>query len=139
LSSLRTEHGQLQKRLDLAHKIEVGGADAKLRRVTCHKKLLQDFEDRQKRVDEAVVLFEELSSKLSERSAVLVVEPVEKGLELKIVNAPTKSKGVREQQLFCLDMLLAVMQQKKSKRLDFLVHDSHLFDAMEVSASKFTF
>lgn len=110
---------------------EINAADIKVKKATNHQKLVNDFEERDERLKEAILLFEELSGTLSERSAVLVVEPKEKGLELDIQGAPIRSTGIREQQIFCFDMLLAVMQQRHSFGLDFLVHDSRLFDAMD--------
>lgn len=131
LGRQRATRDQLKKRLELAQKIERGAAEIRVKKATNHQKLVNDFEEREDRLKDAILLFEELSSSLSERSAVLVIEPKEKGLELDIQNAPIRSTGIREQQIFCFDMLLAVMQQKRTFGLDFLVHDSRLFDAMD--------
>jgi uncharacterized protein YydD (DUF2326 family) len=68
---------------------------------------------------------------VSERSSILEVEPISTGLRMAITGGPDKSKGIREQQIFCFDMLLAVMQSKHRQSLGILVHDSHLFDAMD--------
>lgn len=131
LSRLRSQKELLKKQFDLAQKIEKGGADLDVQRATLHQALVQDIDERSERLDEAALLYADLSKAVSERSSILEVEPTSKGLQLSITGGPDKSKGIREQQIFCFDMLLAVMQSKHEKSLGFLVHDSHLFDAMD--------
>lgn len=131
LSRVRSQKDLLQKQSELAQKIEKGGANLDVQRATLHRNLMNDMEERAERMNEAVLLYEELSQSVSERSSILEIEPTSKGLRMEITGGPSKSKGIREQQIFCFDMLLAVMQSKREKSLGFLVHDSHLFDAMD--------
>lgn len=131
LSRHRSEHELLRKQHELAGKIERGGADLEVQRATLHQSLINDISERSQRLEEAALLYEELSAEVSERSSILEIEATSKGLRMEITGGPDKSKGIREQQIFCFDMLLAVMQAKRDKSLGFLVHDSHLFDAMD--------
>lgn len=131
LSRLRSQSGLLKKQFDIAQKIEKGGANLEVQRATLHQALVMDTEERAERLNEAALLYADLSKAVSERSSILEIEPTSKGLRLAITGGPNKSKGIREQQIFCLDMLLAVLQSKREKSLGFLVHDSHLFDAMD--------
>lgn len=131
LSRLRAQSELLKKQFDIAQKIEKGGADLEVQRATLHQALLRDTEERAERLNEAALLYAELSRTVSERSSILEIEPTSKGLRMEITGGPNKSKGIREQQIFCLDMLLTVMQAKRERSLGFLVHDSHLFDAMD--------
>jgi uncharacterized protein YydD (DUF2326 family) len=131
LSRLRSQSELLNKQFDIAQKIEKGGADLQVQRATLHQALVRDTDERSERLKEAVLLYADLSKAVSERSSILEIEPTNKGLRLAITGGPDKSKGIREQQIFCLDMLLAVMQSRREKSLGFLVHDSHLFDAMD--------
>jgi len=132
LSRLDAEVEELDRRLQLARRIETGSADLKVERAELHRKLVNDHNDRADSINEAVLLFEELSCSLSERSSFLRVEPSEQGLEVAIEGGPdAKSIGIKEQQIFCFDMMLAVLQGQKGNSPGFLVHDSHLFDAME--------
>jgi len=131
LSRLRSERDVLQKQFEMAQKIEKGGADLELQRATLHQALIHDTNERAERLEEAALLYAELSAEVSERSSILEIEAANKGLRLEITGGPDKSKGIREQQIFCFDMLLAVMQAKRQKSLGFVVHDSHLFDAMD--------
>ena len=131
LSRLRSERELLQKQHDMAQKIEKGGADLDVQRATLHQSLIHDINERAARLEEAALLYAELSAEVSERSSILEIEATSKGLRMAITGGPDKSKGIREQQIFCFDMLLAVMQAKRGNALGFLVHDSHLFDAMD--------
>ncbi|MFA7173535.1 MAG: ABC-three component system protein [Kiritimatiellia bacterium] len=131
LSRLRSHSELLKKQFDIAQKIEKGGADLEVQRATLHQSLIRDMEERAERLNEAALIYADLSKAVSERSSILEIEPTNKGLRLAITGGPDKSKGIREQQIFCLDMLLTVMQSKREKSLGFLVHDSHLFDAMD--------
>lgn len=131
LGRLRSTRDLLQKQSELARKIETGGADMELQRAMLHQALIHDMDERAERLNEAVLLYAELSKAVSERSSILEIEATNKGLKMAITGGPSKSKGIREQQIFCFDMLLAVMQSKRPHSLGFVVHDSHLFDAMD--------
>ena len=131
LSRLRSQKEILKKQFEIAQKIEKGGADLDVQRATLHRSLVRDTNERAERLNEAALLYAELSKAVSERSSILEIEPTSNGLQMAITGGPDKSKGIREQQIFCLDMLLAVMQSKRERSLGFLVHDSHLFDAMD--------
>lgn len=131
LSRFRSERDLLQKQHEVAQKIEKGAADLEVQRATLHQSLIHDITERSARLEEAALLYEELSAEVSERSSILEIEATNKGLRMAITGGPDKSKGIREQQIFCFDMLLAVMQAKRGNKLGFLVHDSHLFDAMD--------
>lgn len=131
LARLRSERDRIQKQFEVARKIEKGSAELDVQRATLHQALIRDIDERGQRLEDAALLYAELSREVSERSSILEVEPSSKGLRMAITGGPNKSKGIREQQIFCFDMLLAVMQAKLGNRLGFVIHDSHLFDAMD--------
>ncbi len=131
LGRIRADRDLLQKQHEVAQKIEKGAADLEVQRATLHQALINDISERHERLEAAALLYAELSNEVSERSSILAIEPTNKGLRMAITGGPDKSKGIREQQIFCFDMLLAVMQAKRGNKLGFLVHDSHLFDAMD--------
>lgn len=131
LARLRGQRDALHKQFELAQKIEKGGADLELQRATLHQSLIRDIDERAERLREAAILYAKLSATVSERSSILEIEAANKGLSMAITGGPDKSKGIREQQLFCFDMLLTVMQSRRSRSPGFIIHDSHLFDAMD--------
>ncbi len=130
---MRAEVEELERRLKVAHRIETGAADLNVERAELHRQLVNDHAERASILEEAVLLFDELSRTLSERSSVLRVEPTETGLSIKVEGGPdARATGIKEQQVFCFDMMLAVLlSRRRPDWLGFLVHDSRLFDAME--------
>ena len=130
---MRAEVEELERRLKVAHRIETGAADLNVERAELHRQLVNDHAERAGLLEDAAVLFDELSRTLSERSSVLRVEPTDTGLSIKIEGGPdARSTGIKEQQIFCFDMMLAVLFSRRHPQwLGFLVHDSRLFDAME--------
>lgn len=132
-SRMRAEVDELERRLKVAQRIETGAADLNVERAELHRKLVNDHTERAAILEEAVVLFDELSRTLSERSSVLRVEPTDAGLSIKVEGGPdAHSAGIKEQQVFCFDMMLAILfSRRRPGWLGVLVHDSRLFDAME--------
>lgn len=132
-SRVRGEVEALTRRLEIVRKIETGSADLAVERAELHRRMVNDHRERSEILNEAIVLYDDLSRKLCERSSILKIEPTESGLSVSIEGGPdARSRGIKEQQIFCFDMMLAVLlRQKRPDGLDFLFHDSHLFDAME--------
>lgn len=132
-SRMRAEVDELERRLKVAQRIETGAADLNVERAELHRKLVNDHTERATILEEAVLLFDELSRTLSERSSVLRVEPTDAGLGIKVEGGPdAHSAGIKEQQVFCFDMMLAILlSRRRPSWLGFLIHDSRLFDAME--------
>jgi uncharacterized protein YydD (DUF2326 family) len=132
-SRMRAEVDELERRLKVAHRIETGAADLNVERAELHRQLVNDHAERAPILEEAVILFDELSRTLSERSSVLRIEPTETGLSIKVEGGPdARATGIKEQQVFCFDMMLAVLlSRRRPNWLGFLVHDSRLFDAMD--------
>lgn len=132
-SRMRAEVDELERRLKVAQRIESGAADLNVERAELHRKLVNDHTERAAILEEAVILFDELSRKLSERSSVLRVEPTDSGLSIKVEGGPdAHSAGIKEQQVFCFDMMLVILlSRRRPDWLGFLVHDSRLFDGME--------
>ena len=130
---MRAEVEELERRLKVAHRIETGSADLNVERAELHRQLLNDHTERSGLLEEAVVLFDELSRTLSERSSVLRVEATETGLSIKVEGGPdARATGIKEQQVFCFDLMLAILFSRRHPQwLGFLVHDSRLFDSME--------
>jgi uncharacterized protein YydD (DUF2326 family) len=131
LSRIRSEVEILKRQYEITIKIESGSAELAVNRARLYQNLVGDLSARSERIAEAVILYEQLSGEISECSSVLEIDAAERGLSLKITGGPARSKGIREQQIFCFDMMLAVLNMGKPTQLGFLVHDSHLFDAMD--------
>lgn len=130
-SRLEATARDIESRHQLAQAIETGDADLGLERADLHRQLVGDLRDRETIVEEAMRLFGELSKALCDKSSFLEVAATDKGLSLEFSGGPNRGGGIRHQEIFCFDMVLAILQSRRSTQPGFLVHDSHLFDPFE--------
>ncbi len=128
---LRAEALALEKRLAIARRIETGGADLAVRKAELERKLMLDLEERAPIVEEATILFGEISRRLSEKSSILEIAHDEKGLRFEISGGPNRSDGIKHLEIFCFDMMLAILAGRRGVSPGFLIHDSYLFDPLE--------
>ena len=131
LSTLRAEYEQVRKHRDVADRIESSKTDLAVEKATIHKRLQVDIREREGQIEEAVVLFEEYSRRLCEYEGTLAISSSENGLELDIQVPGYRGKGLAQMQVFCFDLMLAVLMKKRGLGPGFLIHDSHLFDGMD--------
>ncbi|OQY50414.1 MAG: hypothetical protein B6240_01685 [Desulfobacteraceae bacterium 4572_87] len=92
---------------------------------------MNDHKEQSEIIEEAIIIFEEFSSELSEREGSLTIDPTEKGPMFDIRVEARRSIGISSMQIFCFDLMLIVLCQKNGMGPGFLVHDSHLFDGMD--------
>ncbi|WP_417374893.1 ABC-three component system protein [Gimesia maris] len=120
-----------KKRLELARQIESTDTALTIERAQLRQELTIDIEEHNQQVQEAIVIFEEFSQRISDHEGSLTIDPTDNGPEFSIKVEGGRSKGVRNMQIFCFDMTLAVLWSRKNSGPGFLVHDSHLFDGMD--------
>lgn len=123
---------ELKKKVALAKQLDSESTELTIERAQIKKKLIVDLEEKSDLLDESIVVFEEFSKRISDHEGSLVIEPKENGPEFSVNVEGKESKGIRNMQIFCFDMTLAVLWAKRdSGGPGFLVHDSHLFDGMD--------
>ena len=111
--------------------METSQTDLKLERAQLHKRLQIDHREHESRIKEAVLLFEQFSQSLCEHEGTLAVNASERGPEFDIQVEGFRGKGIQQMQVFCFDLMLTVLLQRRGLGLGFLIHDSHLFDGMD--------
>jgi len=131
LNRLQADVEELGKRHKMAVTIETTGTDLSIERKQLHRRLMNDHKEQSEIVEEAIIIFEEFSSELSEREGSLTIDPTEKGPIFDIRVEARRSIGISSMQIFCFDLMLIVLCQKNGMGPGFLVHDSHLFDGMD--------
>jgi len=128
---VQAEVEELRKRHEIAEKIESTDADLSIERKQLYKRLINDHKEQEETIKEAIITFEDLSSELSEREGSLTITPTEKGPEFDVQVEAKRSRGITNMQIFCFDMMLIILSQKRGIGPGFLIHDSHLFDGMD--------
>jgi uncharacterized protein YydD (DUF2326 family) len=121
----------LQVRLDEARSLEQKAEQLQLELDLAIRALRQDRRERTTIVDEASMTFSEISERLYERPGHLVISATENGLRFLPSTPSHQSAGIMSMEIFCFDLTLATLCKRRGMGPGFLVHDSHLFEAVD--------
>ena len=61
----------------------------------------------------------------------MTIEETQNGPVFRFAMQGQRSKGIKNMQIFCFDMMLMRLCSKRSIGPGFLIHDSHLFDGVD--------
>ncbi len=133
LGRLQGDAETLRQQLSTAEKLESSQTRAEIERRQLQERLRQDFHEQHETLDEAIVLFEELSEALYERERAgnLTIDATENGPTFDVHIDAQRSRGINNMQIFCFDMMIAIIAARRGISPGFLVHDSHLFDGVD--------
>lgn len=120
-----------RQRLATAERIESTKAELDIERAKLLKSLQDDHHERQAIISEAVLVFEELSNALYERAGSLTISATPNGPVVDVQIDAQRSKGIKNMQIFCFDLMLAELAARRGMGPGFLIHDSHLFDGVD--------
>ncbi len=137
-SSLQGEQGRfeaevqlLAERFELAEQIEGTKNKLDIERNNLVLRLRRNFSEQEAALSEAILAFEKISSSLYESAGSMTVKPSNNGPIFEFPMQGERSKGIKNMQIFCFDMMLMQLCQKKNIGTGFLAHDSHLFDGVD--------
>ena len=114
-----------------AEQIESTKAELDIERARLLKTLQDDHHERESIIEEAILVFEDLSNALYEKAGSLTVSATPNGPQVDIRIDAQRSKGITNMQIFCFDLMLAELTARRGMGPGFLVHDSHLFDGVD--------
>ena len=121
----------LRQRLVTAEQIESTKAELDIERARLLKSLQDDHHERESLIEEAILVFEDLSNALYEKAGSLTVSATSNGPSVEVRIDAQRSKGITNMQIFCFDLMLAELATRRGLGPGFLVHDSHLFDGVD--------
>jgi uncharacterized protein YydD (DUF2326 family) len=133
LAAQEAEVADLERRLETAHSIATINDTIKLRTAELVTSVRTEMSERQSSLDAAISLFSELGAEIyTDREASLLLSPTPNGL-LKVEPriSGDASTGVRSVEMFILDMVCEVAAIRADRVPHVLIHDSHLFDAID--------
>jgi len=137
-ASLQGEQGRLEaevesltKRFELAEQIEGTRNELDIERNNLVLRLRRNFSEQGTALSEAILAFEEISKSLYESAGSMTIEPSNNGPVFEFPMQGERSKGIKNIQIFCFDMMLMQLCYKKNIGTEFLIHDSHLFDGVD--------
>lgn len=144
-------HGALQEMVKLQEKYlelqgslervqnrieEVKGLKKTKRNVVKAKKELQeiaekDHEERRDLWSKAVCLFNENSEALYRSPGKLIININSTGYDFKVIIERSGSEGIGNMKIFCFDLAMLELQLLSGKGIDFLIHDTLMYDAVD--------
>jgi uncharacterized protein YydD (DUF2326 family) len=129
----RLESGleSLRQRFLAAEQLEGTKNELEIERNRLTIRLRRDFAEQNERLSEAIVAFEETSARLYESAGSMMVDETANGPVFKFPMQGQRSKGIKNMQIFCFDMMLMRLCAARKMGPGFLIHDSHLFDGVD--------
>lgn len=127
---LEVEVENLRHRFEAAERLECSQRELEIERHHLELRLHRDFSERQQRLKEAIWAFERTSERLYELAGRMTVD-VADGPEFRFDIQGSRSKGIKNMQIFCFDLMLMRLCASHGRGPGFLVHDSHLFDGVD--------
>lgn len=121
----------LRQRFAAAEQLEGTENELGIERNRLTLRLRRDFSEQKERLSEAILAFEETSKRLYESAGSMTVDETSNGPQFQFPMQGSRSKGIRNMQIFCFDMMLMRLCAKRGTGPGFLVHDSHLFDGVD--------
>jgi uncharacterized protein YydD (DUF2326 family) len=133
LAELESNTADLERRLATA--AEINEIDTRISVATAETDaaVRAEYTDRTDFLDEAITAFSDLGAEIYvNRDARLLVSPGNRGvLQVKPQVSGDASDGIRSVEIYLLDMVCLMQAIKLERAPRLLVHDSHLFDAMD--------
>lgn len=126
-----SEVESLRQRFAAAEQLEGTKNELEIERNRLTLRLRRDFAEQKTRLAEAILAFEETSKRLYESAGSMTVEETANGPLFQFPMQGSRSKGIKNMQIFCFDMMLMRLCAKRGIGPGFLVHDSHLFDGVD--------
>ena len=121
LASRITQLRQMTSKADTI-KVEV----VELKRATA-----RDYEERRALWSQALSLFSEFSESLYKAAGRLVIDIDDTGYKFDVEIAGSPSEGISKMKIFCYDLMLISFARQRGLGIDFLIHDSTIFDGVD--------
>jgi uncharacterized protein YydD (DUF2326 family) len=121
----------LRQRYESAEQLEGTKNELEIERNRLVIRLRRDFTEQRERLQEAILAFEVTSQRLYESAGSMTVDETLNGPVFQFPMQGSRSKGIKNMQIFCFDMMLMRLCSKRGIGPGFLIHDSHLFDGVD--------
>ena len=90
-----------------------------------------DYEERRALWSKALGLFSEYSEELYNSPGRLVIDIADTGYQFDVEIAGSPSEGIGKMKIFCYDLMLISFARQRGLGIDFLIHDSTIFDGVD--------
>lgn len=121
----------LRLRFEAAEQLEGTKNELEIERNRLTLRLRRDFSEQKGRLSQAILAFEQTSKRLYESAGSMTIEETSNGPTFRFPMQGSRSKGIKNMQIFCFDMMLMRLCASRGEGPGFLIHDSHLFDGVD--------
>jgi uncharacterized protein YydD (DUF2326 family) len=128
---LEADVESLQQRFEAAQQLEGTKNELEIERNRLTLRLRRNFSEQDQQVKEAILAFERTSKLLYESAGSMTVDETSNGPVFRFPMQGSRSKGIKNMQIFCFDMMLMRLCARRGIGPGFLIHDSHLFDGVD--------
>lgn len=127
-------HGSLdrvQSRLREMKNLKTTKRDVKAAKAELVQMTEQDHEQRRDVWSAAVRLFNEHSQALYKSPGKLIIDVGDTGYKYKVDIERSGSEGIEKMMIFCFDLAVLQLQMQTRKGIDFLIHDTLMYDSVD--------
>jgi uncharacterized protein YydD (DUF2326 family) len=133
LAQAEAEAAALSERFKAAEVLESENTQLEIDRASIKRRLQDDHQVRHERLDEAILSIASTIRELyQDRKGNFEVAATDNGPDFRISIEGDRGGGIANMEIFCLDLALFGLWNRKQKGPGFLIHDSHLFDGVDV-------
>ena len=122
---------RVSSQIDDIKKISARQRDIIVTRANLSEEAERDREERRSLWSEAISLFNEHSEALYESPGRLVIDIDQTGYRFDVEIQRSESGGIGKMKVFCFDLMLLQLQQRHQHGINFLIHDSVIFDGVD--------
>lgn len=121
---------ELKSQIVKLHEIDEKSKELKASKIELGSKLKRDYEQTRPEWEKAVKLFNENSQALYSQPGDLIINTTDDGYKFDVVIQKSGSDGVKKMKIFCYDLMLVEIMSDK-KMINFLYHDSNIYDGVD--------
>jgi len=121
----------VQIRIDQLRQMATRSDEIKVEVVDLKKSAVADYEERRAVWTKALKLFSTFSEELYEKPGRLVIDIDDTGYKFDVEIEGSPSEGIGKMKIFCYDLALISFARERGLGIDFLIHDSTIFDGVD--------
>ncbi len=130
-AATRLQVDELTNRISQLRQMTSKADTIKVETVELKRSTTMDYEERRAIWSKALSLFSEFSESLYRSPGRLVIDIGDTGYKFDVEIAGSPSEGISKMKIFCYDLTLICFARERGLGIDFLIHDSTIFDGVD--------
>lgn len=130
-ATTRLKVDELTNRINQLRQMSTKADTIKVETVELKRAAALDYEERRPLWSQALSLFSEFSEHLYRAPGRLVIDIDDTGYRFDVEIAGSPSEGISKMKVFCYDLMLVCFARQRGLGIDFLIHDSTIFDGVD--------